>query len=153
MSKIKIGIAVADFNNEITLSMLNEAKRHAQNLSVRVTYVCFVPGVFDMPLMVEEMLNKKDIDAVVTLGAVIKGETGHDRVIANNVARLLGDLSLKYRKPIALGISGPEMTFEQAKDRIVPVSHHSINTAISMVIKLGKIKKNRLKNKGIKIID
>ena len=153
MSKIKIGIAVADFNNEITLSMLNEAKRHAQNLSVKVTYVCFVPGVFDMPLMVEEMLNKKDIDAVVTLGAVIKGETGHDRVIANNTARLLGDLSLKYRKPVALGISGPEMTFEQAKDRIVPVSHHSINTAISMVIKLGKIKNNRLKNKGIKIID
>lgn len=153
MSKIKIGIAVADFNNEITLSMLNEAKIHAQNLSVKVTYVCFVPGVFDMPLMVEEMLNKKDIDAVVTLGAVIKGETGHDRVIANNTARLLGDLSLKYRKPVALGISGPEMTFEQAKDRIVPVSHHSINTAISMVIKLGKIKKNRLKNKGMKIID
>ncbi len=153
MSKIKIGIAVADFNNEITLPMLNEAKTHAQNLSVKVTYVCFVPGVFDMPLMVEEMLNKKDIDAVVTLGAVIKGETGHDRVIANNTARLLGDLSLKYRKPVALGISGPEMTFEQAKDRIVPVSHHSINTAISMVIKLGKIKKNRLKNKGIKIID
>jgi 6,7-dimethyl-8-ribityllumazine synthase len=153
MNKIRIGIAVADFNNEITLSMLNEAKRHAQNLSMKVTYVCLVPGVFDMPLMVEEMLKKKDIDAVVTLGAVIKGETGHDRVIANNAARLLGDLSLKYHKPVALGITGPEMTLEQAKDRIVPVSHHSINTAMSMAMKIRKIKKNRLKNKGIKIID
>ncbi len=153
MSKIKIGIAVSDFNNEITLSMLNEAKRHAQDLSTKVTYVCFVPGVFDMPLMVEEMLKKKDIDAVVTLGAVIKGETGHDRVIANNTARLLGDLSLKYHKPVALGITGPEMTIEQAKDRIVPVSHHSVNTAISMAMKLRKIKKNSLKNRGIKIID
>jgi 6,7-dimethyl-8-ribityllumazine synthase len=153
MIKIKIGIAVADFNNEITLSMLNEAKKHAQEQSIKVTYVCFVPGVFDMPLIVKEMLKKKDVDTVVTLGAVIKGETGHDRVIANNIARLLGDLSLKYNKPIALGITGPEMTFEQAKDRVIPVSHHAINTAISMVNKLRKIKKNRLKNKEIKIID
>ncbi len=106
-----------------------------------------------MPLIVKAMLKKKSIDAVVTLGAVIKGETGHDKVIAHNTARLLGDLSLKYGKPIALGITGPEMTFEQAKDRIIPVSHHSVNTAISMVKKLRRIKKNRLKNKDIEIIN
>src|SRR5919107_3162837 len=153
MNKIKIGIAVADFNNEITLSMLNEAKKHAQQLSIKVTYVCSVPGVFDLPLMVEEMLKKKDIDAIVTLGAVIQGETGHDKVIANNTAMLLGNLSLKYHKPVALGITGPRMTFEQAKDRIMPVSHHSVNTAAYMVMRLRKIKKNRLKNKGIKTID
>ncbi len=153
MSKIKIGFIVADFNNEITLSMFHEAKKCAQELSIKVTYVCFVPGVFDMPLMVEGMLKKKNVDAIVTLGAVIKGETGHDRVIANNIARLLGDLSLKYHKPISLGITGPEMTYEQARDRIVPVSHHSVNTAISMVKKLRNIKKNRIKNKDIQIID
>jgi 6,7-dimethyl-8-ribityllumazine synthase len=153
MNTIKIGIVVAEFNNEITISMFNEAKKYAQELSTKVIYACFVPGVFDMPLMVEEILKKKRVDAIVTLGAVIKGETGHDRVIANNTARLLGDLSLKYHKPIALGITGPEMTYEQAKNRIIPVSHHSVNTAISMVTKLRKIKKNRRKNKDIQIID
>jgi 6,7-dimethyl-8-ribityllumazine synthase len=153
MNKIRIGIAVADFNNDITLSMFHESKKYAQDQSAKVTCVCFVPGVFDMPLIVEAMLKKKSVDAVVTLGAVIKGETGHDKVIAHNTARLLGDLSLKYCKPIALGITGPEMTFEQAKDRIIPVSHHSVNTAISMVKKLKKIKRNRLKNKDIGIID
>ena len=153
MNKIRIGIAVADFNNDITLSMFHESKKYAQDQSAKVTCVCFVPGVFDMPLIVEAMLKKKSIDAVVTLGAVIKGETGHDKVIAHNTARLLGDLSLKYCKPIALGITGPEMTFEQAKDRIIPVSRHSVNTAISMVKKLKKIKRNRLKNKDIEIID
>lgn len=152
MNKIKIGIVVAEFNNEITMSMFNEAKKYAQELSTKVIYACFVPGVFDMPLMVEEILKKKRVDAIVTLGAVIKGETGHDRVIANNTARLLGDLSLKYHKPIALGITGPEMTYEQAKNRIVPVSRHSVNTAISMVVKLRNIKK-RIKNKDIQIID
>jgi 6,7-dimethyl-8-ribityllumazine synthase len=153
MNKIKIGIVVAEFNNEITMSMFNEAKKYAQELSTKVIYACFVPGVFDMPLMVEEILKKKRVDAIVTLGAVIKGETGHDRVIANNTARLLGDLSLKYHKPIALGITGPEMTYEQAKNRITPVSRHSVNTAISMVTKLRNIKKNRIKNKDIQIID
>jgi 6,7-dimethyl-8-ribityllumazine synthase len=153
MNKIRIGIAVADFNNDITLSMFHESKKYAQDQSAKVTCVCFVPGVFDMPLIVEAMLKKKSVDAVVTLGAVIKGETGHDKVIAHNTARLLGDLSLKYCKPIALGITGPEMTFEQAQDRIIPVSHHSVNTAISMVKKLKKIKRNRLKNKDIGIID
>jgi len=57
--KIKIGIVVSEFNNDITLSMLNETKKCAQNFSIKITYVCFVPGVFDMPLMVEEMLKKK----------------------------------------------------------------------------------------------
>jgi len=60
---------------------------------------------------------------------------------------------LKYHKPIALGITGPEMTYEQAKDRIVTVSRHSVNTAILMVKKLRKIKNNKEKNKNIKIID
>jgi len=153
MNKIKIGIAVADFNHEITFSMFNEAKKRAQELSIKVTYACFTPGVFDMPLIVEEMLKKKNVDAIVTLGAVIKGETGHDKVIANNTVRLLSNLSLKYRKPIALGITGPEMTYEQAKGRIVSVSHHSVNTAILMVKKLRKIKNNKEKNKDIQIID
>ena len=46
-----------------------------------------------MPLMVEQLLKTEEVDAIVTLGAVIKGETGHDVVIANNTARLLADLS------------------------------------------------------------
>ena len=152
MNKIKIGIVVADFNHDITLPMFNEAKRHAEQLSAQVTYVCFIPGVFDMPLIVKEILKKKNVDAVVTLGAVIEGETGHDKVIANNTARLLGDLSLQYHKPVTLGITGPEMTYEQAKHRIVPVSHHSVYTAISMAKKLRTIKNNKSK-KSLKIFD
>ena len=98
MNKIRIGIAVADFNNDITLSMFQETKKYAQDLSAKVTYVCFVPGVFDMPLIVKAMLKKKSIDAVVTLGAVIKGETGHDKVIAHNTVRLIRRSFFKIRQ-------------------------------------------------------
>ena len=78
--------------------MFHETKKYAQDLSVKVTYVCFVPGVFDMPLIVKAMLKKKSIDAVITLGAVIKGETGHDKVIAHNTAKTLRRSFFKIRQ-------------------------------------------------------
>ena len=56
--EIRIGIVVSEFNNEITFAMLSEAKRYAKELSSKITYVCFVPGVFDMPIMVQEILKK-----------------------------------------------------------------------------------------------
>ena len=76
-----------------------------------------------MPLAVEQLLKKKNVDAVVTLGAVIKGDTRHDDIVAENAARLIADLSLKHGKPVALGISGPCMTIDQAKERaqLMPV--------------------------------
>ena len=74
--KVRIGIVVSEFNKEITIPMLDEAKKFANVLAIsRITYICFVPGVFDMPIMIEELLKKKEVDAVVTLGAIIKGET------------------------------------------------------------------------------
>ncbi len=51
--KIRIGIVVSEFNNEITFAMLNEAKKYAKEFSSIITYVCFVPGVFDMPIVVQ----------------------------------------------------------------------------------------------------
>lgn len=151
--RTRIGIVVSEFNNEITIPMLNEARQYAQKLAAKITYICFVPGVYDMPIIIEEILKKKNIDAVITLGAIIKGETAHDKVIADNTARLLGDLALKYNKPISLGITGPEMTYEQAESRIIPVSQHAVYTAISMANKIKKIRNNKMKSNGIKIID
>ena len=89
----------------------------------------------------------------MTLGAIIKGDTSHDRVIANSTAKLLCELSLKYNKPISLGITGPDMTFDQAESRIIPTSHHAVHTAIEMTKRLRKIRNNKMKNNDIKIVD
>ncbi len=89
--KAKLGLVVSEFNNEITYKMLARAKQYIKRADASIRYVCYVPGSFDMPLMIGELLKKKDVDAVVTLGAVIKGETGHDEIIAGNVARLIAD--------------------------------------------------------------
>ena len=96
-----------------------------------------------MPLMVEQLLKTEEVDAIVTLGAVIKGETGHDVVIANNTARLLADLSLKYQKPITLGITGPDITVKQAKNRVISVPKRAVEAAYKMVTRLNEFEGNK----------
>lgn len=137
--KVRLGIVVSEFNEDITLGMLERATRCADSLDASVKYVCHVPGTFDMPLMVENLLRKRDVDAVVTLGAVIKGETKHDEVIANNASRLIADLSLKYGKPVTLGVSGPDMSEEQARDRMNAVSTRAVTAAVKMVDRIKKL--------------
>ena len=140
MNKIRIAIIVSEFNSDITFQMLDKAKNQAQKIKADVRYICFAPGSFDMPLLIEETLKKKDVDAAVTLGAIIKGETSHDDIVAENVARLIADLSLKYGQPIGLGSTGPNMTIEQAKHRIDIVPLRAVNAAVNMAIRIRKLK-------------
>lgn len=146
MDRIRVAIVVSEFNSEITFQMLDMAINHAQKLKVELRYVCYVPGSFDMPLMIEELLRRKDIDAAITIGAIIKGETRHDNIVAENAARLIADLSLKYTKPVSLGISGPDMTIEQAKDRIEIVPTRAVNAAVSMVKRVRMLRKGKMSN-------
>ena len=141
--KIRIAIVASEFNRKITFDMLRKAQTHAKKVNADVRYVCYVPGSFDMPLMLEQLLKKKDVDAAVTLGAVIKGETGHDNIVAENAARIIADLSMKYGKPVALGITGPEMTFEQAVARTKTVPPRAVSAAVKMAIRLKKLRQAR----------
>lgn len=136
-----LAIVVSEFNSEITFKMLDHARNHADKVGAKVSYVLYVPGTFDMPLAVERLLKKKNVEAVVTLGAVIKGDTRHDDIVAENAARLIADLSLKHGKPVALGITGPGMTIEQARERAELVPVRAVNAAVNMVARLRKLQK------------
>jgi 6,7-dimethyl-8-ribityllumazine synthase len=144
LDRIRVAIVVSEFNSEITFQMLDMAINHTQRLKVELRYVCYVPGSFDMPLMIEELLKREDIDAAITIGAIIKGETRHDNIVAENAARLIADLSLKYTKPVSLGISGPDMTIEQAKERIGIVPTRAVNAAVSMVKRVRRLRKEKM---------
>jgi 6,7-dimethyl-8-ribityllumazine synthase len=143
---IRVAIVVSEFNKEITLQMLDTAINQAQKVNVELRYICYVPGSFDMPLMIEELLKRKDIDAAITIGAIIRGETRHDNIVAENAARLIADLSLKYGKPVSLGISGPDMTTEQARDRIETVPTRAVNAAVSMTNRIRKLRREKVSN-------
>ena len=136
---MNIAIVVSEFNDEITSKMLEVALEKAKNLKLNVKYTCKVPGVFDMPIVIDSLLKKKEIDAVVTLGAVIKGQTKHDELITNTTVRTIIDLSIKYQKPVTLGITGPGMSERQAHARIRPVAERAIESAKKIVDQLRKI--------------
>ena len=116
--KMRIGIVCSEFNFDITQMMLERAKEHARFMDVDVAKVVMVPGVFDIPLAVKTLVKDKSIDGVVTIGAVIEGETEHDQVVIGQAARKITDLAVEYEKPIGLGITGPGMSRLQAQDRI-----------------------------------
>jgi len=128
---MRIGIVVAEFNFDITKMMLEQALQHAEFLNVKVAKVATVPGVFDMPIVIKEMLKRSDIDGVVTLGAVIEGETEHDQIVIQHASRKIADLALEYSKPVSLGITGPGMTRLQAEDRI-----ERAKNAVEAVVKI-----------------
>jgi|SRR3989344_7018571 len=130
---MKIGIVVADFNGDITSKMLNYALKKAKSLRVSVAKIIHVPGSYDTPLAVKHLLKRKEIDAAVLLGAVIKGGTDHDEIVAENAARCAADLALKYNKPVALGISGPDMTKKQAIARAKPYAERAVEGAVRIV--------------------
>jgi 6,7-dimethyl-8-ribityllumazine synthase len=134
--EVRLGIVVSEMHWEICGAMLGFARQHAEFLGARIVQEISVPGVFDMPLAVKKLLEREDVDAVATLGAVIEGETEHDRVIMNQVARKLIDLSLQYNKPVSLGISGPAMTRLQGLERVNEYARRAVESAVKLARKL-----------------
>jgi 6,7-dimethyl-8-ribityllumazine synthase len=138
MVEYKIAAVVAEFNYDITQMMLELAKEEAKIRGSEIVKVVSVPGVFDMPLAIKKVLQLDDIDAVVTLGAVIEGATDHDQIVVQHASRKIADLSLEYDKPVALGISGPGMTRLDAHKR-VEYGKRAVESAIKMCKRLEEI--------------
>ncbi|MBM3895032.1 MAG: 6,7-dimethyl-8-ribityllumazine synthase [Thaumarchaeota archaeon] len=137
---MNIAIVASEFNHKITSKMLEVALEKAEHLKINVKYTCKVSGIYDMPTIIDELLSKNDIDAVVTLGAVIKGQTKHDEVIAHTTAKTLQELSIKHKKAVSLGISGPGMQERQAYARIRPVAERAVEAAVNTTKELQRIR-------------
>ena len=138
---MNIAVVVSEFNQEVTSRMLSVAEEKAKTMKLKISHICHVPGAYDMPIIVNELLQKKEVDGVITLGAIIKGQTKHDEVIANSTAKSLTELSLKYQKPVSLGITGPGMQERHAYARIRPVAERAVEAVVKITQELEKIKK------------
>lgn len=137
---MNIAIVVSEFNDKVTSRMLEVALEKAKSLKLNVKFTCKVPGVFDMPIIIDTLLEKKEVDGVVTLGTVIKGRTKHDELIANATATRITKLSLKHKKPVSLGITGPGIEERQAYARIRPVSERAVEAVMKISEELEKIR-------------
>ncbi|HEV2448960.1 MAG TPA: 6,7-dimethyl-8-ribityllumazine synthase [Thermoplasmata archaeon] len=130
---IRVAIVASEYNYDVSSQMLERAKEEVDFLGARLGPVVRTPGVYDIPLAVKLLLARSDVDAVVTLGAVIEGETDHDQVVMQQAARKIADLSVEAEKPVGLGISGPGETRLQAQDRIENAAQ-----AVRAVVKMAR---------------
>ena len=115
---IKIGIVVARFNEFITSKLLGGAVdglvRH--DVSEDNIEVAWVPGAFEIPLVAKKMAKSGKYDAVICLGAVIRGSTSHYDYVCNEVSKGIASVSLESEIPVMFGILTTE-NIEQAIER------------------------------------
>jgi 6,7-dimethyl-8-ribityllumazine synthase len=117
-SGLKYGIVAGRFNEFITSKLLGGAldalKRHgAQDEEIEVAWV---PGAFEIPLIAQKMAKSGKYDAVITLGAVIRGSTPHFDYVCNEVAKGVSAISLQTGIPTIFGVLTTD-SIEQAVER------------------------------------
>ena len=130
---VRLGLVVAQFNKAapVTHEMADAARAAAADHGAEIVAELSVPGSYDTPLAADRLARRDDVDAVVAIGAIVTGDTDHDQVIADAAAQGLTDVSLDRDTPVALGITGPGMTAEQAADR-VDYGATAVESAIEM---------------------
>ena len=130
--RVRLAIVVSEFNFDITRIMLEKALDHARFLDAEVSVVYKVPGTYDTPYGVMEVIKLDYVDAVVVLGTVIQGETRHDEVVAHQAARKLLDLGVQYGKPVTLGVIGPGASRIQALERAEEYARRAVEAAVKL---------------------
>lgn len=104
--KYSIGIVVAEWNTEITHVLMNGAIDFLKEKGVKdkKIHVKFVPGSFELPLAAKWLADRPDIDAVITLGCVIQGDTRHFDFICDACAHGVMQVGLESGKPVIFGV-------------------------------------------------
>lgn len=116
--EIKIGIVVARFNEFITSKLLSGALDGLLRHDVKEDNieVAWVPGAFEIPLIASKMAKSGKYDAVICLGAVIRGSTSHYDYVCNEVSKGIASISLSSGVPVMFGVLTTE-NIEQAIER------------------------------------
>ena len=115
---IRVGIVAARFNEFITSKLISGAMdglvRH--NVNEDNIHIAWVPGAFEIPLIASKMAKSGNYDAVICLGAVIRGATSHYDYVCNEVSKGIASVSLETGVPVLFGVLTTE-NIEQAIER------------------------------------
>ena len=115
---LKIGIVAARFNEFIVSKLIGGAEDALKRHGVREEDIelAWVPGAFEIPLIAQKMANSKKYDAVICLGAVIKGSTSHYDYVCAEVSKGIATVSLNSNIPVMFGVLTTD-SIEQAIER------------------------------------
>lgn len=131
---LRIGIVQSRFNTEVCEGLLGACRAQLiqQGVSEDDITLASVPGALEIPLVLLHMADSEKFDALIALGAVIRGDTYHFEVVSNESARGVGDVQLACGVPIANAILTTD-TDEQAIERMHVKGSEAALVAIEMV--------------------
>jgi 6,7-dimethyl-8-ribityllumazine synthase len=133
---VRVGIVRSRFNEKIGVAMFEACRKRLAELRVTALTVVSVPGALEAPLALQKLANTEKYDALIALGAVIRGETHHFDVVANESASGLMQVQLDAGIPVANGILTTD-TEEQARARATQKGKDCAEVAVEMA-NLGK---------------
>jgi 6,7-dimethyl-8-ribityllumazine synthase len=141
---LRIAIAVGRFNETVTSRLLAGARTALERHGVKDdnVVVAWAPGAFELPLVARAFAESGSYDAVVCLGAVIRGETPHFEFISAETARGIGQVAADTGVPVVFGVITPN-TVEQALDRAggkADKGYDAVVSAIEMANLMGQIR-------------
>lgn len=113
-----IALILGQFHHAEAQVMQQEAARTAEENGLVVVEQVWVPGSMETPLAAKRLLLRDDIDALVVLGIIERGETEHGTVMGHAVVKALIDLQLQFMKPIGMGLLGPGIQPSQIPSRV-----------------------------------
>jgi 6,7-dimethyl-8-ribityllumazine synthase len=130
---LRIGIVQSRFNPEVCEGLLASCRAQLVNLGVAEDDITLatVPGALEIPLVLLHMADSEKYDALIALGAVIRGDTYHFEVVSNESARGVGDVQLACGVPIANAILTTDND-DQALERISVKGAEAAEAAIEM---------------------
>ncbi|MFN7444314.1 MAG: 6,7-dimethyl-8-ribityllumazine synthase [Curvibacter sp.] len=138
--KLAIGIVQARFNEPITSTLAQACRTELAALGVAVKNIdhIMVPGALEVPLALQALAEKNSYDALIALGCIIRGETYHFELVANESGAGVMRVSLDYQIPIANAILTVD-TLEQAIARQIEKGRDAARVALEMVNLLEKV--------------
>ena len=143
---IKIGIVAARFNEFITSKLVDGAidglVRH--DVKEKDIDIAWVPGAFEIPLIASKMAKSEKYDAIICLGAVIRGSTSHYDYVCNEVSKGTSAITLKYDLPVMFGVittENIEQAIERAGTKVGNKGYDCALGAIEMVNLIKEIEK------------
>lgn len=136
-SGLKIGIVRSRFNVEIGDALLNACVSELQRCQVAESDITIktVPGALEAPLMLHEMALTGSFDGLVAMGCIIRGETYHFEIVANESARCISNIQIDTGIPIANAILTTENE-QQAKDRMIIKGTEAAQVVLEMTLEL-----------------
>jgi 6,7-dimethyl-8-ribityllumazine synthase len=141
---LRFGIAVARFNALVTERLLEGALAalREHGTGEEDIEIVRVPGAFELPLAAQLLASGGKVDGVVCLGAIIKGETIHNEVLASGIVATLSQLSVRHEIPIAFGVLTTD-TMEQALARAATHGNNKGAEAALSALELASLKRLR----------